>query len=155
MSRLMASVVIASLSMLIAAPASAQQWIRCADEGGLCALGGVAIVRYGAGERWHYQVATGNVHCNDAQFGNPAANVGKACQRWETLQERERRETTAVLQSQLEQAQQQLQELEGNERYAAQLEQELSILRRELRDLRRSFRGERREIYRPRLEFER
>ncbi|MEK8030797.1 M12 family metallo-peptidase [Ideonella sp. DXS29W] len=51
----------------------------CASEGGSCALSGTRNVAYGANGSFVYKTLSGTVACNNATFGDPTPNVGKAC----------------------------------------------------------------------------
>ena len=146
---------IAALSAFSGAPTYGQQWIHCSAQGETCDVDGVGIIRYGVDERWYFQVATDRVPCNDGHFGDPAVGVGKTCQRWETPDETLLYRDAASLRTQLGQSQQQVQDLQGQEEYIAQLEAELAAARQELRQARRGVRRERRENFGPTFEFRR
>jgi len=65
--------------LLMAAPAWADEWVKCALEEGYCKVNGTAIVKYGAGKQWATRKVTGGVKCSPAAFGDPAVGVNKAC----------------------------------------------------------------------------
>ena len=140
----LAAVLIPLTATCLAAPASAQQWVQCAAQGGVCDLDGVGILRYGVADRWFYRVGTDRHVCDEAVFGDPARGVAKTCQRWEMADEAARNADTQALQAQVQEYQDELQVQEQN---AAALEQELEATRDELRQL---LRGIRREQRRPR-----
>ncbi len=55
-------------------------WVACAEEDGICRLPGEAVVRYGASGKFAEKtIATGEVACGNGMFGDPIANVRKAC----------------------------------------------------------------------------
>ena len=131
----------------------AQQWVRCADEGGVCDLDGVGMVRYGTGNRWVYVIGTDRYACNRGNAGfdpDPAPGESKACWRWQVVDETARSKTTADLNQQVKQLQEQIAALQVQQQYVADLEEEVAVLRRELRQVRRDRRDDRREF---RLEF--
>lgn len=55
-------------------------WTPCAQEGGVCAFEGRRVVRYGAGDAWHYAVSSDGIACSNASFGDPAFGRRKKCQ---------------------------------------------------------------------------
>jgi hypothetical protein len=57
-------------------------WRACASEGGVCELGGPAMLRYGANGRYAYREAEGRLACNNREFGvDPAPGASKVCER--------------------------------------------------------------------------
>lgn len=135
---------IAAASLAGVSSAQAQQWVHCASEGGNCDLDGIGILRYGTGDKWLYLVATNAYHCAIQNMGgahDPAPGAAKTCQRWEVIDEVTRNQSTAALQGQLNEAQRQVEALQEQQQYVADLEAEVVALRRELR---RSGRSERR-----------
>ncbi|MEQ1517078.1 MAG: hypothetical protein ABL931_11385 [Usitatibacteraceae bacterium] len=68
-----------ALAAFFAVPASAEEWVKCAIEGGYCKVNGSGIVKYGAGKQWATLKVTGGVSCSPAKFGDPAVGVHKAC----------------------------------------------------------------------------
>lgn len=65
--------------MLCAAPAWADEWVRCAIEDGYCRVDGTSTVRFGSGNQWSTQRISGGVNCSRGTFGDPAPGVKKAC----------------------------------------------------------------------------
>ena len=59
---------------------SAQNWVFCANENGVCSFSGTAPVRYGAGTTFFEQTATNTVNCNNAVFGDPIFGTVKHCE---------------------------------------------------------------------------
>lgn len=74
--------------VLLVMPGAAQAhdgWVTCADEGQLCRVNGVALVRFGADSRFAHRVIVGRVGCDTEAFGDPAPGRRKQCQvstRW-------------------------------------------------------------------------
>jgi parallel beta-helix repeat protein len=58
---------------------STQTWAFCALENQICALPGVASVRYGANASFFYQMANGTIPCDNATFSDPIVGAGKHC----------------------------------------------------------------------------
>jgi hypothetical protein len=56
-------------------------FFKCANEGGTCPVGGPPrYLAYGVGGNYKFQAASGNVPCNDTQFGDPnTGNQTNAC----------------------------------------------------------------------------
>ena len=61
-------------------PAAGLNWTRCAADGERCEFKGDAHVRYGAGGRYAYRVASFFIDCNAAAFGKARAETGSACE---------------------------------------------------------------------------
>jgi len=59
--------------------APAPEWRSCAAEGATCASRSGALVRYGAGTTYAYQVVNGAKVCANYVFGDPAPGVVKTC----------------------------------------------------------------------------
>jgi hypothetical protein len=57
----------------------AQNWTRCASEGGVCNFSGMRQVRYGANNSYAVMTATANVSCSNDVFGDPMYGVVKTC----------------------------------------------------------------------------
>ena len=62
-----------------AAKPIAQNWTRCASEGGVCNFSGMRQVRYGANNSYAVMTATGNISCSNDVFGDPMYGVVKTC----------------------------------------------------------------------------
>ena len=59
---------------------STATWPSCAQDGGTCAFSGTQVVKYGAGDKLAYRVATGSIACSSAAFGgDPAPGKTKTC----------------------------------------------------------------------------
>ena len=71
----------------IAAPASAQEWVRCASEGEQCRFSGLKMVRYGASDQFRFGSFTDSVACSNATFGNPMPGTPKTCWTYQTTGE--------------------------------------------------------------------
>ncbi len=61
------------------AVAAVTTWVRCADEGQVCALSGSNEIRYGTVAAYVSKVMVGATACNNAVFGDPAYGTVKAC----------------------------------------------------------------------------
>jgi len=61
---------------------AASEWVWCANENELCRFNGQAEVRFGADRRWITRDARNSIRCNNANFGDPAPGVVKACHVW-------------------------------------------------------------------------
>jgi hypothetical protein len=61
------------------APVPPADWVKCADENGVCSLGGTYTVAYGANGSFRYKTATGAVACNNTTFTDPLTGALKAC----------------------------------------------------------------------------
>lgn len=61
-------------------PTTTVTWVRCAAEGGECAVPGTAEVRYGLDGRWATRTATNSIACNNTVFGDPYPGVAKVCE---------------------------------------------------------------------------
>ncbi len=58
----------------------AMSFIKCANEGGTCAVGGPPrYLAYGANKSFLFKTTSGNVPCNSTQFGNPNSGQTNAC----------------------------------------------------------------------------
>jgi hypothetical protein len=56
-----------------------QSWVACAAENSKCTFTGTAIVAFGSGTRFNYQVFTGGVSCSNSIFSDPAPDTVKSC----------------------------------------------------------------------------
>lgn len=59
---------------------SVDEWKDCAKENETCQVTGTKNVRYGANGKYYIRSITGNVTCNNANFGDPIYGVAKTCQ---------------------------------------------------------------------------
>ncbi len=57
----------------------ASQWRVCVDEGGVCRFDGTRSVRYGTPAQATTRVASGQIDCSNAAFGDPAFGQSKTC----------------------------------------------------------------------------
>lgn len=58
---------------------TAADWVKCANEGGVCNFSGTRQVRYGADGRYVTRRATNGVECSNRLFGDPIPGERKAC----------------------------------------------------------------------------
>jgi hypothetical protein len=59
---------------------TSSNWVKCANDGGICTFSGTHTVRYGTVTIWISKVATGSIACNSTTFGgDPAPAHAKEC----------------------------------------------------------------------------
>lgn len=54
-------------------------WTSCAAEGGVCAVSGTQIVRYGSGASFFTKLTDAGLACNNTTFGDPTPGTVKQC----------------------------------------------------------------------------
>lgn len=138
--------VVAALWGLIPAAASAQEWVRCANEGEQCRFAGVKVVRYGAAGEFRFGTFTEAVSCSNAVFGDPGVGRAKVCWTYQTAAEaaeeqefRRARRQLEELRSRLQERDEQIENLQAElrlrerqiDRLEAQLQQRQPRFRRD------------------------
>jgi hypothetical protein len=61
------------------ASASAENWVECATERGVCNVPGTRTVRYGANGTYAFKTVEGSIGCNNEVWGDPLFGVLKSC----------------------------------------------------------------------------
>jgi hypothetical protein len=126
-------------------PVLAQVWEPVCNEGHLCEVVGTRPIRYGAGEDFNYEVASGLVHCSDESFGDPAPGARKRCYAYYTAEEQDLRKAVAQKDDRIRLLERELQALQSELKDTnVEIEGLYRELRRERRrDARRDRRRER------------